>query len=124
MLVSLPAHPHRQPIAMCTLMYTFASLTLMDNSVTPMVGVRDLRSDLAGYIRRAQAGERITISASGSPVAALGPLQSADSAPPIHDLAAAGLVISPRRSGSYRLRPMILVWAGTRIERVVRQLRG
>lgn len=36
---------------------------------------KELRNDVAGVLRRAEAGERITVTVSGRPVAQLGPLE-------------------------------------------------
>lgn len=43
---------------------------------SPVVGVRELRSNLASLLRRAQAGETIVVTDRGSPVATLGPALS------------------------------------------------
>jgi prevent-host-death family protein len=40
------------------------------------VGVRELKARLSAYLRRAAAGERLTITDRGRPVAVLGPLLS------------------------------------------------
>ncbi len=88
------------------------------------VGVRELRGDLAGFVRRAQTGERIVVSVSGEPVATLAPIQGAPSGATIDDLIAVGLVVAPRRRGIFRHHAPVAVWMGTRIERVVRSLRG
>jgi prevent-host-death family protein len=88
------------------------------------VGIRELRADLAGFVRRAQTGERIVVSVSGQPVAALSPLQAAATSASVDDLVAAGLIIAPRRRGKFRRRDTVSVWAGTRIDRIVRSLRG
>lgn len=39
------------------------------------VASRDLRNDTAGVLRRVQAGERVTVTVNGKPVAELVPLQ-------------------------------------------------
>ena len=88
------------------------------------VGVRELRGDLAGFVRRAQTGERIVVSVSGEPVATLSPIQATATNASIDDLLAVGLVVPPRRRGAFRHRAPVAVWMGTRIERVVRALRG
>src|SRR5213592_4960645 len=41
------------------------------------VGIRELRNDVAAVVRRAAAGERITVTVDGRPVAQLGPLEPA-----------------------------------------------
>lgn len=89
-----------------------------------VVGIRELRADLAGFVRRAQSGERIVVSVSGQPVASLSPIQGAATTITIDDLVATGLVVPPRRHGAYRPKPQVAVWAGTRVERIVRALRG
>ena len=38
------------------------------------VGVRDLKAHLSAYLRRAAAGERITVTERGQPVAVIGPV--------------------------------------------------
>lgn len=40
------------------------------------VGTRELRNDTAGLLRRVEAGERVTITVRGAPVAELVPLAS------------------------------------------------
>lgn len=42
------------------------------------IAQRDLRNDVAAILRRAQAGERFTVTVNGRPVAALGPLPSSE----------------------------------------------
>jgi prevent-host-death family protein len=43
--------------------------------MTKSVASRDLRNDTAGVLRRVQAGERVTITQNGRPVAELVPLR-------------------------------------------------
>ena len=43
-----------------------------------MIGIRQLRSDLAAHVRRAAGGETTIISIGGAPAAALTPLVSGD----------------------------------------------
>jgi antitoxin (DNA-binding transcriptional repressor) of toxin-antitoxin stability system len=88
----------------------------------PTVGVRELRSGLAEALRRAAAGQRTVISSGGRPVAQLGPLDA--DAPDLERLLAAGAVVGPRRSGPLRAPPPVPVWAGLRIDQVLRDLRG
>ena len=85
-------------------------------------GVRELRADLADAIRRAEAGERTVITSSGTPVAQLGPLDA--HAPDLERLIGAGSVIPPRRQSEWRAPDPVRVWAGTRIDQVLRELRG
>lgn len=60
------------------------------------IGIRELRSGLAGTVRRAGAGESIVVTVAGRPVARLGPLEPAGG-PTLEDLVATGAVVSPRR---------------------------
>jgi len=43
--------------------------------VVSQIGVRELRNDTAAILRRVEAGERLTITVSGRPVAELIPLE-------------------------------------------------
>ena len=43
-----------------------------------MIGIRQLRADLAAHVRRAAGGETTVISIGGSPAAALTPLATKD----------------------------------------------
>ncbi len=49
---------------------------------------RELRNHVSEVLRRAEAGERLTITVDGRPVAELGPLASADRPTPLRDLLA------------------------------------
>ena len=88
----------------------------------PAVGVRALRAGLADAVRRAEAGERTIVTAHGRPGAQLGPL-GADS-PDLDRLIGAGAVVPPRRHSSWRAPAPVPVWAGVRIDQVLRELRG
>lgn len=59
------------------------------------IGVRELRANLAGLVRRARAGESIVITVSGRPAAVLGPLGGTADAG-LDDLVATGAVVPPR----------------------------
>jgi len=86
------------------------------------VGVRDLRAGLTDAIRRAAAGQRTIITNAGRPTAQLGPLDA--DAPDLDRLIGAGAVIPPRRSTEFRPPAAVPVWAGSRIDQVLRELRG
>ncbi|MEL7208058.1 MAG: type II toxin-antitoxin system prevent-host-death family antitoxin [Actinomycetota bacterium] len=62
-----------------------------------VVGIRDLRNQVAAVVRRAGAGERLVVTVDGRPVAQLGPLQPDRTGVTLWDLAAAGLIEPPRR---------------------------
>jgi prevent-host-death family protein len=85
-------------------------------------GVRELRADLAGAVRRAAAGERTVITAHGRPLAQLGPLDEA--APDIERLISSAALIPPRRVAGWRPPAPVAVWSGVRIDRALRELRG
>jgi len=63
------------------------------------IGMREFRSALATYVRRAQMGERVVITVDGSPVAQLSNMGSDSSGVTIADLVARGVVMAPRRTG-------------------------
>ncbi|MCU1353942.1 MAG: hypothetical protein JWM05_3151 [Acidimicrobiales bacterium] len=88
------------------------------------LGIREVRSRVTSLVRRAGAGERIVITIGGRPVAQLGPLEPADRDVTIEDLAARGL-IEPAHRGD-RPPPDLQVdsWTGTRLDRVLREVRG
>lgn len=78
-----------------------------------MVGIRELRSDLAAVVRRAGAGQRVVVSVGGRPVAELGPVgvDRGDGVQP------------PRRTDPPRLGDPVPVWPGLRLDRVLREVR-
>ncbi len=84
--------------------------------------MRELRSELSEAIRRAHAGERTVITSGGRPVAQLGPLDAA--APDLARLIGAGAVVPPRRTSEWRAPSPVPVWAGVRVDQVLRELRG
>jgi prevent-host-death family protein len=87
------------------------------------VGIRELRANAAAVVRRAEAGQRTTITVGGRPVAEVAPLTSAASERTLDELIAQGLLIAPRRTG----RPndaTIPVWGTLRLDRLLREVRG
>jgi antitoxin (DNA-binding transcriptional repressor) of toxin-antitoxin stability system len=93
-------------------------------TATQRVGTRQLRQELAGYVARAAAGERIVVTIDGEAVAQLGPLDSGDRAPTLDDLIARGLLVAP--SSPHRRPPTATMptWAGTRLDHLVQSVRG
>jgi prevent-host-death family protein len=87
-----------------------------------MIGIRELRADLARHVRRAAAGDRVVIAIGGRPAAALVPLTEMASG--IEPLLASGALVPPRRTGDSRPRAPIPVWSGARLDRLLRELRG
>ncbi|MEI7992312.1 MAG: type II toxin-antitoxin system prevent-host-death family antitoxin [Actinomycetota bacterium] len=88
------------------------------------IGIRELRAGVATAVRQAGAGERFTVTVDGRPAAQLGPLEGADNSVGIDDLVAAGLLVAPRRSGPARPTDPVPAWAGARLDRLLRELRG
>ena len=86
-------------------------------------GIRQLRADVAASVRRAGAGEHIVVTIGGRPVAQLGPLGAAEGQVRLADLVARGLVVAPRRTGEFRAPAPVSVWSGTRIDRLLREIR-
>jgi prevent-host-death family protein len=87
------------------------------------VGVRQLRAAVAAMVRRAEAGERIVVTVGGRPVAQLGPLDPVAGAATLDDLVARGLLVRARRDD--RPPPDLEVgWAGTRLDRLLAEIRG
>ncbi len=85
-------------------------------------GVRELRATLADAVARAAAGERTVVTSHGRPVAQLGPLD--EHAPDLDRLISAGGLIPPRRRSEWRPPDPVPTWAGVRIDRALRELRG
>ncbi len=89
-----------------------------------MLGVRELRADLATHLRRAGAGHRVVVSVGGRAVAQLGPVEPHQGQTVLADLVAAGLVAAPRRTDALRLTDPVPVWSGIRLDRALKELRG
>ena len=87
------------------------------------VGIRQLRSDVATFVRRAGSGEHLVISVGGRPTAQLGPVAAPEGFVRLSDLIARGAVIAPRRSGPWHLVAPIPVRAGQRLDRALRDIR-
>lgn len=88
------------------------------------LGIRQLRAELASVTRRAGAGERMVITVDGRPVAQLGPIEPTDGAPTLPDLVARGLVLPARRGDRPAPEFSMPMWAGTRIDQLLREVRG
>lgn len=79
---------------------------------------------MAAQVRRAGAGERILITVDGRPVAQLGPLEPPAGTHTIADLAAQGRIIPARRDDRPAPEMALPLWAGTRIDQLLREVRG
>jgi prevent-host-death family protein len=87
------------------------------------VGIRELRNNVAAVVRRAAAGERVTITVDGVPAAQLGPL-APEGAPTLDDLVAAGLALPPGRRDRPAAAEPEDVPVDARPDRVLDELRG
>jgi len=83
-----------------------------------------MRAHAAALVRQAGAGQRVLITIGGRPVAQLGPLESAPGEVTIDDLAARGLLVAARRSDRPSPSERIDLRTGTRLDRVLREVRG
>lgn len=88
------------------------------------IGVRELRANLAAWVRRAADGERIVVTVAGRPAAALGPVDPAATGLTLEDLAAAGLVDPPRRRDRPAAPEPVDVPVDVRLDGIVGELRG
>jgi len=79
---------------------------------------------VAAFLRRAAAGERIVVTVDGRPVAQLGPLEPIDGQLTLEDLAARGQLVLARRQDRPDTTFVMPMWAGTRLDQLVREVRG
>ena len=89
-----------------------------------MIGIRELRTDLAALVRRAGTGQRVIVSVGGRAVAQLGPIEAEQGQTVLADLIASGAVVPPRRTDSARLGAPVAVYSGVRLDRALKELRG
>lgn len=88
------------------------------------VGIRELRANLSAAARRAGAGRRVVVTIDGEPVAQLGPVEPTDHRLTLDDLAARGLVTPARRPDRPAPAFSMPMWAGVRLDQLVREIRG
>ncbi|MEI2705675.1 MAG: type II toxin-antitoxin system prevent-host-death family antitoxin [Ilumatobacteraceae bacterium] len=89
-----------------------------------MVAARHLRSELASFVRRAAAGERVVITVAGRPTALLGPVEAAPTEVDLATLVASGAVIPPRRTDGRVAGGTVPVWSNVRFDRLLGEVRG
>ncbi|CAB4362681.1 MAG: type II toxin-antitoxin system prevent-host-death family antitoxin [Actinobacteria bacterium] len=89
-----------------------------------MIGIRELRADLAALVRRAGTGQRVIVSVDGRATAQLGPIEAEQGQTVLADLIAAGAVVAPRRTDAARLGAPVAVYSGVRLDRALKELRG
>ena len=88
------------------------------------VGVRALRTSLADAVRRAADGERVVVTLGGRDVAQLGPIEPPAAHVTLDLLVAGGQVVPPARTDPAPEPPQIPMWAGLRIDSLLREVRG
>jgi prevent-host-death family protein len=88
------------------------------------IGIRELRNSTAAAVRRAGSGARIIITVDGRPVAQLGPIEASAGTVTLDDLAARGLLTLPARADRRPSEVAVPVWAGFRLDRLLRDVRG
>jgi prevent-host-death family protein len=88
------------------------------------IGIRELRGDLAAAVRRAGNGERVIVTVGGRPIAQLGPIEAVADQPTLDDLVARGLVTAPSRPDRPQPTIALPMWAGTRLDQLLREVRG
>ena len=96
-----------------------------------MIGIRDLRADLAAHVRRAAAGEATVVSIGGHPAAILAPLTATPAVsgevagePHLSPLVASGAVLAPRRTDGKLPTGTVSVWGSVRLDRLLGEIRG
>ncbi len=87
------------------------------------VGIREFRSGVATFMRRAHMGERVVITIDGSPVAQLSSMGSDNCGITMADLIARGVVLPPRRRGDFIPVGPLTLYSGARIDRALSQVR-
>lgn len=87
--------------------------------VSRLVGIRELRANVADFLHKASRGERIIVTVSGTPVAALAPLGGDEAA----DLVASGRLVPPRRTSGFRPPRPVRARVGLRIDRLLDEVR-
>jgi antitoxin (DNA-binding transcriptional repressor) of toxin-antitoxin stability system len=88
------------------------------------IGMREFRSALATYMRRAQMGERVVVTVDGTPVAQLSAMGADLAGVTMADLVARGAVSAPRRRGDWVADEPLILYSGARIDRALSQVRS
>ena len=89
-----------------------------------MIGIRELRADLAASVRRAGTGQRVVITVDGRALAQLGPIEAEQGQTVLADLIASGAVLAPRRADAARPGTPVPIWSGVRLDRALKEIRG
>ncbi|MEZ5322021.1 MAG: hypothetical protein R2698_08115 [Microthrixaceae bacterium] len=88
------------------------------------IGIRALRGDLASRVRAAGAGRTTLVTVDGTAVAALCPVEAAAGEPTVARLAARGMIRPATRVERERPDFVMPTWAGVRLDRILRDVRG
>lgn len=87
------------------------------------VGVRDLKSRLAHYLRLIKAGERVIVTERGKPIALIRPVDGAETQVSIEErlavLAKQGLIRLPLKKGRFNLKTPPIKTRGKPASRIV-----
>jgi prevent-host-death family protein len=92
-----------------------------------MIGIRELRTDLAAHVRRAANGEPTIVTINGRPAALLAPLAMSDEGSTgTHrsSLVTSGALVPPRRGDGRVPERTVTVWGNVRLDRLLREVRG
>ncbi|MGI9622127.1 MAG: type II toxin-antitoxin system prevent-host-death family antitoxin [Acidimicrobiales bacterium] len=92
-------------------------------SRTSLVGVRELRSQVAAVLRRAQRGDRVVVTVDGVPVAQLTPIEPIG-AVTLDDLVAGGLVKPPAQPQKPARPERVPLAVDVRVAAVLAEVRG
>jgi len=87
------------------------------------IGVRELRAEIATYLKRAASGDRIIVTLDGHPIAQIGPLEP-EGEPTLDDLVAAGLLNRPKNEDKPPHSKPALTPIDISIDRILQELRG
>ena len=110
-----------------------------------MIGIRELRGDLAAHIRRAAAGETTVVTVGGRPAAVIAPLTPGAQTPGAQtpgaptpgamstmrtssahrsSLEASGALLPPRRTDGKLPSGTVPTWGSVRLDRLLAEIRG
>lgn len=88
------------------------------------VGTRDLRANLAHYLRAASSGHTIFVTLDGQPVAQLCPISNHADSTSVEALISSGLVQAPNNSDRNPSVAPLELPGGLSSDRVLREIRG
>jgi prevent-host-death family protein len=114
--------PVAVPSGVCTHVLHQSSMTHLPARA---LGIRELRNQVAAAVRRASAGEVLTVTVDGRPAAQLGPLDASTDAGGLSQLIASGQLRPPVSDQRPRPDPSpLLHGTDPRPDRLLREVRG